>query len=279
VDKKLGFIGLGDIGEPMAANLIEAGFDLMLYDLRQEPLARLEKRGARIAQSPYEIGEQCNIIAIMVVDDAQVEAVIVGKNGSGVLDGAKAGSIIIIHSTISPGLCQYIAQIASAKGVGVLDAPVSGGSMGARARTLSIMVGGNHTLFEMCRPLFQALGTNIFHMGEVGTGQIGKIANNAMVVINLQATFEGLRLARQAGIDEHVMLEVAKAGSGNSWAVQHWEEVGQAAKNYTSGATGMAELAYGVMELALSIGHEGKAPMPLLALATQLIERPFVRGQ
>ena len=201
MDKKMGFIGLGAMGRPMAANILKAGFDLTVYDIRSEPMQELEKLGAKVTRSPQEVGEQCDIIETIVVNDAQVEEVILGKDGSGVLAGARPGSIIVIHSTVSPKTCQHIAALAKDKGVGVIDAPVSGAESGAQAGTLSIMVGGEAELLETCRPVLNVLGKTIFHLGAVGMGEMAKIVNNLMVIVNQQSTREGLRLARMAGIE------------------------------------------------------------------------------
>src|SRR5215475_2368131 len=209
--KKIGFIGLGNMGEPMATNIAKVGFDLTVYDIRPEPLRALEKLGAKVARSPQEVGERCDIIETIVVNDAQVEEVLLGKDGGGVLAGAHPGSIMVIHSTIHPKTCQRIAALAKDKNVGVLDAAVSGAEAGARAGTLSLMVGGDAALLEICRPVFNVIGKNIFHMGDVGMGEVAKLANNLMAIVNMQSTREGLRLARLAGIDEQKMLEVVKA--------------------------------------------------------------------
>jgi 3-hydroxyisobutyrate dehydrogenase-like beta-hydroxyacid dehydrogenase len=279
MDKKIGFIGLGNMGEPMATNIAKAGFDLTVYDMRSEPLRALEKLGAKVARSPQEIGERCDIIEIIVVNDAQVEEVILGKDGGGVLAGARPGSIIVIHSTVHPKTCQRIAALAKDKKVGVLDAAVSGAESGARAGTLSLMVGGDPALLEVCRPVFNVVGKNIFHMGEVGMGEIAKLANNLMAIVNMQSTREGLRLARLAGIDEQKMLEVVKASTGNSWAVQSWEAMRQTAAQYTTGPKGMAQVGYKDISLAVTVGHDVGASLPVAALVSQLMEQLFQKEE
>jgi 3-hydroxyisobutyrate dehydrogenase-like beta-hydroxyacid dehydrogenase len=279
MDKKIGFIGLGNMGEPMATNIAKAGFDLTVYDIRSEPLRALEKLGAKVARSTQEVGEQCDIIETIVVNDAQVEEVILGKDGGGALAGARAGSIIVIHSTVHPKTCQRIAALAKDKKVGVLDAAVSGAESGARAGTLSLMVGGNPMLLEACRPVFNVIGKNIFHMGDVGMGEVAKLANNLMAIVNMQSTREGLRLARQAGIDEQKMLEVVKASTGNSWAVQSWEAMRQVAQSYTTGPKGMAQVGYKDISLAVTVGHDVGASLPLAALVSQLMEQLFQKEE
>lgn len=174
--KKIGCIGLGNMGKPMAVNIAKAGFDLTVYDIRPEPLEELKRLGAKGARSPAEVGERCDIIELVVVNDAQVEDVTLGEGG--VLAGAKPGSILVIHSTVHPHTCQQVAEQAKAKGVGVVDAAVSGGEEGSRAGTLTIMVGGGARLLEECRPVFEVVGQNIFHLGDVGMGEAGKLANH-----------------------------------------------------------------------------------------------------
>jgi 3-hydroxyisobutyrate dehydrogenase-like beta-hydroxyacid dehydrogenase len=279
MDKKIGFIGLGNMGEHMATNIAKAGFDLTVYDIRPEPLRALEKLGAKVARSPQEVGERCDIIETIVVNDAQVEEVLLGKDGGGVLAGACPGSIMVIHSTIHPKTCQRIAALAKDKNVGVLDAAVSGAEAGARAGTLSLMVGGDPALLEICRPVFNVIGKNIFHMGEVGMGEVAKLANNLMAIVNMQSTREGLRLARRAGIDEQKMLEVVKASTGNSWAVQSWEAMRQTAAQYTTGPKGMAQVGYKDVSLAVAVGHDVGASLPVAALVSQLMEQLFQKDE
>jgi 3-hydroxyisobutyrate dehydrogenase len=277
MDKKIGFIGLGNMGEHMAANIAKAGFDLTVYDIRPEPMRKLQQLGAKFARSPQEVGEKCDIIQVIVVNDAQVEEVILGKDGGGVLAGAQPGSIMVIHSTVHPKTCQRIAALAKDKQVGVLDAAVSGAESGARAATLSLMVGGDPALLEVCRPVFNAIGKHIFHMGDVGMGEVTKLANNLTAIVNMQTLREGLRLARRAGISEQKMLEVIKASTGNSWAAQNWEAMLQVAQNYTTGTKGMAQVGYKDISLAVAVGHDVGASLPIAALVTQLMEQLFER--
>lgn len=275
MNKKIGFIGLGNMGQPMAVNIVKAGFDLTVYDVRPQPLHELEKLGAQVAGSPQAVGEYCDIIQTIVVNDAQVEEVILGKDGGGVLTGARSGSIIVIHSTVHPKTCQRIAALAKDKGVGVVDAAVSGAESGAKAATLSLMVGGDPGHVEACRPVFNAIGSNIFHIGDVGMGEVAKLANNLMAILNMESTREGLRLARLAGIDEKTMLEVVRASTGNSWAAQSWEVMREVAAQYTTGPQGMAQVGYKDISLALTVGHDVGASLPVAGLVSQLMEQLF----
>jgi len=163
---RVGFIEVGRIGQAIATNIVRAGFDLMVYDLREEPLKALSGVGATIARSSREIGEHSEIIEIAVVDDSQVEAVLNGTQG--VFEGARAGVIVAIHSTISPETVKRLAGPAQIKGIKLLDAPVSGGQKGAEERDLCYMVGGEKEVVERCREVFSTSGSHIFQVGDLG---------------------------------------------------------------------------------------------------------------
>jgi 3-hydroxyisobutyrate dehydrogenase len=190
---RVGFIGLGNIGKPMAINIAKAGFDLMVYDLRAEPIRELTALGAKAARSADEIGAHGEIIELVVVDDAQVEAALLGEGG--VFSGAKRGSIIAIHSTVHPRTVRRLAEQAAAKGLTLIDAEVSGGERGAIAKSLCYMVGGDKAALEKCRPIFATSGASIFHLGDLGSGAITKLAHNLIVYVNILAASEGMRLA------------------------------------------------------------------------------------
>jgi len=268
---RVGFIGLGNIGKPMAVNVATAGFDLMVYDVRGEPLTELAALGATIAHSPREIGAHGEIIELVVVDDAQVEAVTLGEGG--VLSGAKPGSIIAIHSTVHPKTVRKIAELAKARGVDVIDAQVSGGERGAQAKTLCYMVGGDKALFERCRPVFATSGANIFHLGELGAGAIAKLAHNLIVYVNMLAASEGMRLAEKAGLDLKALQEVVHVSAGQSRVADNWLQQRRLKEVYTSGPQGLMQLIHKDLRLALELGHDLGLPLPGAALTQQLIDR------
>ena len=218
---KVGFIGVGDMGKPMARGLIEKGIDTIVYDIRKEPLKELETLGAKVAGSAKEIGSLCDIMITMVVDIAQIEAVFLGSDGA--LTSAKEGAIIVVMSTVDPFFCKKLAQKAAEKRVGFLDAPVSGGQKGAEAHSLSIMVGGEKHLFDECKSIFEAMGKNIFYVGEVGTGQAIKIANNSIVHAFLIGTAGGIALAAAAGVKVERFLEIIQTTTARNWVAQNWE--------------------------------------------------------
>src|SRR3989449_5248265 len=175
MDKRIGFIGLGIMGKPMARNLLKAGYPLTVYSRGRSAVAALMADGATGARSSQEVAEHSDIVITMVTDTPDVRQVILEEKG--VLAGIGAGGTIIDMSTISPSATREIAEVVKAKGVHFLDAPVSGGEGGAIAGTLSIMVGGEAEMFNDCLPIFQALGKNIIHVGGTGTGQLTKLCN------------------------------------------------------------------------------------------------------
>ena len=268
---RVGFIGLGNIGKPMAINVAQAGFDLMVYDLREEPLKELAAAGAKVARSAREIGAHGEIIELVVVDDAQVEAVTLGEGG--VLNGAKPGSVIAIHSTVHPKTIRKVAELAKAKGVNVIDAEVSGGERGAYAKTLCYMVGGDKALFEKCQPVFATSGANIFHLGELGAGAAAKLAHNLIVYVNMLAASEGMRIAEKFGLDLKAMQEVVHAGAAQSRVADNWLQQRKLKDTYTTGAQGLVQLIHKDLRLALELGHDLGLGLPGAALTQQLIER------
>ena len=191
---KVGFIGLGEQGKPLAINVALGGFDLMVHDLRAEPVDELVSRGARAARSAREVGAHGDIVEVIVVNDEQLEAVVLG--GDGVLAGARPGSTIAIHSTVRPATVRRIGERAAARGVGVLDAPVSGGARGARKRMMCYMVGGEKDALERCRSVFATSAGTIIHMGALGAGMTAKLAHQVILCLNMLAAHEGTKLAR-----------------------------------------------------------------------------------
>ena len=268
---RVGFIGLGNIGTPMAMNVARAGFDLMVYDLREEPLKDLAALGATIARSAREVGAHGEIIELVVVDDAQVEAVTLGEGG--ILNGAKPGAVIAIHSTVHPKTVRKIAELAKAKGVGVIDAQISGGARGAQAQTLCYMVGGDKALLEKCRPVFATSGAHIFHLGELGMGAVAKLAHNLIVYVNMLAASEGIRLGEKAGLDLKALQDVVRVSAGQSRVADNWVQQRTLRDTYTSGPQGLMQLIHKDLRLALELGHDLGLPLPGAALTQQLIAR------
>lgn len=196
---KVGFIGLGIMGLPMAKNLLAAGYELVVHNRSQGSVEALVALGAVAAHSPKEVAEQCKTIITMLPDSPDVEAVVFGDEG--VFAGLQAGSLFIDMSTIAPATSIKIAEQFATKQTEALDAPVSGGEVGAIDGTLSIMVGGSERAFEQAKPLFEVMGKNIVRIGDAGAGQVTKACNQVVVGLTIQAISEALALAKQSGVD------------------------------------------------------------------------------
>jgi len=261
------------MGKAIATNVVNAGFDLMVYDLREEPMKELAGLGARLARSPMEVGQHAEVVEIAVVDDAQVESVVLGED-DGVLAGVKPDSVIAIHSSVHPNTPRKIAPLARAKGADVVDAQMSGGNRGATARTLCFMVGGSQASFEKCRPVLAASGPNVFHMGDVGTGAITKLAQQTIVLVNMLSAYEGMLLAKKAGINLETMQEIIRVSTGQSALADNWIRF---QKEQMAGGEHRKELFYKGVGPAIDLAHELGATLPGLALAQQLLDR--VLGQ
>jgi len=213
---RIGFVGLGIMGKPMCHNLLKAGFDVTFYARKQAVIDEMTQAGATSVDSSKAVAEATDIIVTIVTADAEVREVILGDEG--VLEGATSGKLIVDMSTISPMTIQEIAQIAKAKGVGVMDAPVSGGDTGAMAGTLTIIAGGEKEEFDRCAGIFKAMGNeeNIFHVGPVGVGQTVKITNQFIGGITMAAISEALTLGKKAGADPEVLRQVISVSTGSS---------------------------------------------------------------
>lgn len=217
--KRVGFIGLGIMGKPMAANLLKAGFPLTVFNRTRARMEALLRDGARPAGSAKEVASASDVIITMLPDSPDVREAILGRDG--VVEGETSGSTVIDMSTISPEVTREIALELATKGVSMLDAPVSGGQPGAEAGTLSIMVGGEKEIFEECLPILRAMGKKVVHVGQVGFGQTVKLCNQVICVLNILGVCEGIMLASRAGVNLEKMLEAVGAGSAASWMLSN----------------------------------------------------------
>ena len=213
--KNVGFIGLGIMGGAMSMNLLKAGFPLTIWNRTSDKMRPLLEAGAKPAKSPKEVAESSDIVIDMVTDSKDVEEVLLGPGG--VIHGARPGTIVVDMSTISPIVTREIARKLGEKGIRMLDAPVSGGDIGARNATLSIMVGGDTDAFEECLPIFQAMGKTITHIGGHGDGQICKAVNQILVGVNVLGVAEALMFASKAGVDVDKVLAAVAGGAAGSW--------------------------------------------------------------
>lgn len=260
--ERIGFIGLGNMGKPMAMNLARAGMDITVFDLKPETMRDVVALGAKAAGSTAEIGEKCDIVELVVMNDRQVEEVISGRGqGDGLLAGMREGGLIIIHSTVSPLTCQRMAEACAARRISVIDAAVSGAEARSIEGTLTLMVGGNAASVERARPIFSIVGQDVFHMGAVGMGQAAKLCNNLMSLINMKVVEEALALARAAGIDEDQMIEIAKVSTGDSWALRGIKPMRALFAQSTHGAGSVAKLVAKDLVLALRFGEQLGVPL------------------
>jgi 3-hydroxyisobutyrate dehydrogenase len=212
---RLGFIGTGVMGEPMAANLLRAGFTVTVFNRTRSKAEKLAPLGARVAESSREVAAASDVVITMVSDTAMVEEALFGENGAAA--GMAAGGVAIDMSTISPLATIEFGKRLAAQGCHMLDAPVTGGPKGATGGTLGIMAGGLREVFDRCLPVLQAMGKTILYTGPLGNGQKTKLVNQLVGATNLLGAVEGLRLARRAGLDVATTLAAVGSGVANSW--------------------------------------------------------------
>jgi 2-hydroxy-3-oxopropionate reductase len=268
----VGFIGLGIMGKPMAENLIEAGYDLVAYNRTREKAEELG--GATVAESPKEVAEQSDIIITMLPDSPQVEEVLAGEDG--VLEGVKEGALIVDMSTISPVVTEELAKKAEEKGASMLDAPVSGGDVGAIDGTLSIMVGGGEEDFERALPLFEVMGETVTHVGPVGTGQVVKAANQIVVALTIEAVSEALVLGSKGGVPPEKILDVLGGGlAGNK--VMEVKREKMLEHSFDPGFR--VELHHKDLGIALAAGREYGVSLPVTAVVDQMLETLKMLGR
>ena len=214
---KVGYIGLGLMGKSMARNILKAGFPVLVHNRSQSAVDELVAEGAARANSPKDVAEQVDVVFTNLPDSPDVEKVVLGENG--IIEGAHDGLIFVDNSTIKPASARMIAEKLSVKNVFALDAPVSGGDIGAKNGTLTIMVGGDASALEQVMPVFQAMGKTITHVGEAGAGQVAKAANQIMVAAQMVAMGELLVFSKKAGVDPRKVVEAIKAGAAQCWTL------------------------------------------------------------
>ena len=211
---KIGFIGLGIMGKPMSKNLLKAGYDLVVCDLNTSAVEEVVVAGATKAESPKEVAEQTDIIITMLPNSPQVKQVVLGEGG--IIEGARAGSIVIDMSSIAPLVSRDVAKQLAGKGVEMLDAPVSGGEPKAIDGTLSVMVGGKQEVFDKCYDIMNAMAGSLVLTGSIGAGNITKLANQIIVALNIAAMSEALVLATKAGVEPELVYQAIRGGLAGS---------------------------------------------------------------
>jgi 2-hydroxy-3-oxopropionate reductase len=269
----LGFIGLGQMGAPMARNLLAAGYSLVVHNRSQAIVEAFAGEGAQPASSPREVAERVDLLFTCVGFPADVERVYLGEGGA--IEGSRSGQVFCDLSTVGPETHHQIAARLSEKGVGYLDAPVSGGTSGAKAGTLTIMVGGEASHFERVRPMLDAMGKNIYLVGPTGAGATIKLVNQMMNAISIQAAAEGLVLATKAGIDPKLAHAILRTSSGGNAAL---DGVANAAftRDFEPGFS--VALQQKDVSLAIGLGRELGVRLLFGALAEQLIQETKAAG-
>jgi 3-hydroxyisobutyrate dehydrogenase len=270
---KVGFVGLGIMGKPMAENLLKAGFPLAVYNRTRARAEGLAALGAQVADSPRDAAANADIVITIVTDSPDVRAVILGNRG--VIEGVRPGALVIDMSTISPQVTREIAAALKAKQVQMLDAPVSGGERGAIEGTLSIMVGGETEDLDRARPVLAAMGKTITHVGPNGMGQVCKLANQIAVGLHNLAISEALIFAVKAGADPAKVLQAIQGGAGNSWAFQNLAPK-ILKRDFAPGF--MVKLQQKDLKLVLEAADELSLPLPGTALTHQLYQAVEARG-
>jgi len=272
-NEKIGFVGLGMMGLPMSSNLIEAGYAVTVFDLDDKAIETAKAFGATSADSAAATAAQSDVIITMVPDSQHVEAVISGPNG--IIEGIKAGSVVIDMSTIDPEVGKKMSNLLEEKGANFIDAPVTGGVQGAESGTLSILVGGNAEVFERALPVLNVMGGDISHMGPVGSGHTTKIANQLIGVATVAGMSEAFVLAKKAGLDMQTFFDAVKNGAGRSWAL---ETLGPKILNGDFSPGFMVQHMQKDLRLAGELGAKTGTSLPTTSLIAQLYRSVQAEG-
>jgi 2-hydroxy-3-oxopropionate reductase len=271
--KKIGFIGLGIMGNPMATNLMGAGYQVTGYDVDPKAMKAMVEKGATQASSPKEAAKSADAIITMLPEQQIVEDVAIGKDGA--LQGMGKGSILVDMSTSSPSLARKIAEELEDNGMEMLDAPVSGGDVGAMEGTLSIMVGGKQEVFDRILPVLQKMGKNVNHVGDHGAGQVAKAANQIIVALTIEAVAEALIFAKKSGVDPKRVRDALMGGFAQSRVLDlHGQRMLD--RNFEPG--GRVSLHKKDTEIAMSMAKELGMYLPGTALVSQLWNSVAAQG-
>lgn len=271
---KVGFIGVGEMGAPMARNLIKAGFELWVSDIVLQRVDALVKAGANAARSPSEVAKNTDVSITMVPASSDVREAVLGETG--LIHGIASPHIHIIMSTIDPMTVKEVASKLAEKGAKTLDAPVARSRAAAEKGTLAIFVGGEDDVYQTCLPLLKAVGTDILPVGELGNGQVVKIVNNMVLGVSVAVLSEGLVLGVKAGVDPDTLVESLMAGSADSFALRNHIKT-YAMKDNLEGRFPVNYIMKD-LELALSTGKHHNVPLMFTAIAQQMYERARASG-
>jgi 3-hydroxyisobutyrate dehydrogenase-like beta-hydroxyacid dehydrogenase len=271
--KKVGFIGLGSIGKPMANNILRKGFDLRVFDIRPEPMKELEAKGAKAAKNPKELSSQVDVVITMVPGPRETREVILGTNG--IIEGLRPGSILIDMSTSSPALTKEMAHKLDEIGCKMIDAPVTRGIPDAVKGTLVIMAGGDPAVLDQCREVLECMASEILHIGPCGLGHAMKLVNNMISQTEVVSICGALALGTQAGIDLNKIFEVISRGTGNSFMFQY-KAPRILRRDFEPG--GSVDISYKDLDLATTMAQELGVPLLLPNTALEIYKEAKVAG-
>ncbi len=271
---RIGFVGLGIMGKPMSKHLLHAGYDLVVHNRSREPVAELVDAGAREAHSPREVAENSAIVITMLPDSPDVEEVALGSGG--IIEGAGRGDIYIDMSTIAPSVALSVGKAMAEKGVHCLDAPVSGGDVGARNATLSIMVGGEEDIFNTVQPIFGAMGQNIVLCGPLGAGQTVKACNQVLVAVTIAGVSEALTLGAKAGVDPANIVQVLSGGLARCGVL---ENRGERMVNGDFDPGFRIRLHYKDLNIVMKTGSDYNVPLPVTSIVHELFNLALAKDR
>jgi 3-hydroxyisobutyrate dehydrogenase len=270
----VGFIGLGNMGLPMALRVQEAHSDLIVYDQRPEPMDQLVALGARPAPSVAAMAAEADVLLTCVLYDHQVRDIFLAPDG--IVANGREGLVATVHSTVPPTTIEEIVSAAAERGVQIVDAPVSGASIAAEAGTLTIILGGTPAAVEKVRPVLEAAAEHLIHVGDAGLAQVAKLGNNIMFLGNQLIAMEAVRFVEAFGLDRDVLFEVAKVSTGASWGATHFDHFDRYGAEHTLAGTAELPHRFGKdLRHAVAIAQERCTYLPLSALGSQLLPGLF----
>ena len=271
--KRVGIIGLGNIGFGMACNLLKAGFEVVACDVRQERTEAVQKKGATIAASAGAVGKQCAVVFSVVLNYPQNLAILEGPDG--LLRNMRAGGTLFVCSTIAPAQVRELADKAAKHSIRLLDSPVSGGREGAEAGTLALMIGGSRDALEEHRGVLEAVSGNIYHLGDVGMGETAKAINQVLVAVHGAATAEALLLAARSGIDLKQMYSIINNSAGGSYMFK-WRAMRMIERDFSP--HGVLRILLKDTNIVLSLAESLGLPMPLTSIVRQMFQAGVNQG-
>jgi len=270
---KIGFIGLGIMGKPMARNLLKAGYSLVVYDVREEAVAALAADGAEAAGSAREVAERSDFIITMLPNSPHVKEAVLGAGG--VIEGARPGTLVVDMSSIDPTVSREVGRALAERGIRFMDAPVSGGEPKAIDGTLSIMVGGSEEDFAEAEPILRCMGASVVRVGDVGAGNVTKLANQIIVALNIAAMSEALVLATKAGVNPELVYKAIRGGLAGSTVLDAKAPLVMA-RRFQPGFR--IDLHIKDLANALAAGHSTGVPLPLTAQVMEILQALHVDG-